>query len=575
MTDELLDPLDAEQREVATTFGVPVSVHAGAGTGKTRALTHRIAYGVREGHYSPARVMALTFTSRSAGELRGRLSALGVAEVTARTIHSAALSQIGYFWPTLTESTAPSVLSSKSRTLSDAALKLKISLDAATARDLAAEIEWRKVQQRSWDHYVQALDSGERSAPGRLSQAQSLALMQAYEKLKDERRQIDFEDVLVLCAGMLYDEPTVLDAVREQYRHFLVDEFQDLSPIQFELLRLWLGERQDLCVVGDPNQSIFSFAGASARFLLDFPRYFDNTVEIQLQHNYRSSPEIVETANALMRGREGSLRLIATAEEGPKPQLWIATDDRDEAVQVARDIALRVAAGIDPSTIAVLYRINAQSALLETALAEARVSYRVRGATSFFERPEVKQALMSLRGEAIATTATKRPLFQTVSDVLRSLGWTHTAPDSTGAVRERWESLNALAGLADSAPPGTTLREFTDQLKERAAMGHEVSVAAVTLATIHSAKGLEWDVVYVIGASEGLLPFGTSPRQENVDEERRLMYVALTRARRVLVVSHSKQGERLAREPSRFLSEIGTRTSGEPSRRVFGADRDD
>lgn len=559
--EALLEDLDPEQRDVATSLGGPVVVLAGAGTGKTRALTYRIGYGVATGEYSPARVMALTFTTRAAGELRSRLSALGAESVNVRTFHSAALAQLNFFWPQLSGQSAPQVLDSKARTIADAAARLKLVVDVATARDLAGLIEWRKVRMLGIADLATEFTLGRMSPPGRLGAEDTLALMEAYEELTAERKQVDFEDVLLLTAGMLADEPRIASQVREQYRHFLVDEYQDVSPVQQELLTLWLDERRDICVVGDASQTIYSFAGATSRFLLDFTSRYPDAQEFRLERNYRSDEPIVARANALMRGRPGALTLHAQRPGGAEPQIAGYPTDADEAAAVAEQISAAIASGVTPDGIAVLYRMNAQSEAVERALRARGIGYRVRGGVPFFERPEIRQAMMQLRAEALTDTGS-RPLFQAVSDVLWSLGWSTEAPDAPGAVRDRWESLNVFANLADAAPAGTTLTRFVEDLRRQAEHGTEPDLGAVTLATIHSAKGLEWDSVWLIGASEGLLPLSYASSLDAIDEERRLAYVAFTRARRQLSVSWAEQGSRGAQAPSRFLEESRIRTPG-------------
>ncbi|WP_166874195.1 ATP-dependent helicase [Salinibacterium sp. ZJ450] len=554
--ESLLAGLDDQQRVAAEALLGPVCMLAGAGTGKTRAITHRIAYGVATGVYSPKRVMALTFTSRAAGELRGRLRGLGAAGVSARTFHSAALSQLSYFWPQVIGGTLPRILDNKARLLAHAADGLKLKLDTATLRDAAAEIEWRKVSRITMAGYEKALAT--RTLPQALTPETAIDLQLAYEKLKDERRQIDFEDVLLATAGMIESEPRVAEEVREQYRFFVVDEFQDVSPLQYELLQLWLGDRTDLCVVGDASQTIYSFAGASSDYLLGFPgRYQDATV-VRLEQNYRSAPPIVDTANRLMRGRPGSLELVPSQARTKTADVAVRDHPNDmaEARAVAQSIAAQIAGGIPPESIAVLYRINVQAAAMETALSDVGVSYRLHGGTRFFDLPEVKRALMELRGYAVSGAV--GPLFKSVSDVLRSQGWTQSAPENRGATRDKWESLNAIMTLADAAAPGTSLSAFVDDLFERQSSQHEPTMSAVTLATMHSAKGLEWDSVYVIGVAEGLLPISFAKNFDSIDEERRLLYVGITRARRTLELSWAAQGQHRAglRQPSRFLAEL-------------------
>ena len=558
----LLEGLDPEQRVAAESLIGPVCLLAGAGTGKTRAITHRIAYGVATGVYNESKVMALTFTTRAAAELRGRLRRLGAGGVAARTFHAAALSQLAFFWPQVVGGTMPRILEGKARLLGQAAESLRIKVDTAALRDLAAEVEWRKVSGLSIDGYA----ASGRPAPGTLALDRVVALQRAYEDLKDARRQIDFEDVLLAAAGMIESEPRVAQQVREQYRFFVVDEYQDVSPLQERLLRLWLGDREDVCVVGDASQTIYSFAGASPEFLLGFPRRFPDATVVRLERNYRSTPAIVATANRLMRDRPGALTLTsATADAaggggargaGPTPTIDAFRSDAAEATEVATRIADLVARGARPQDIAVLYRINVQSVALAAALDDAGVAHQLRGGTRFFDLPEIKQAIMMLKGAAIAKT--QEQLFKTVSDVLRSLGWTQAAPESGGAIRSRWESLNTLMLLAEDQPAGTGLGDFVDELLERSAGQHDPTRAAVTLSTLHSAKGLEWDTVFLVGLQEGLVPIGYATSAAAIDEERRLFYVGLTRARKGLHLSWSASGGQRSGENarSRFLAEL-------------------
>jgi DNA helicase-2/ATP-dependent DNA helicase PcrA len=545
----LLDGLDDQQRVAAEALLGPVCLLAGAGTGKTRAITHRIAYGVASGVYPPGRVMALTFTARAAGELRSRLRVLGAEGVAARTFHASALSQLNFFWPQVIGGTMPRLLDSKARLLAHAADTVRLKLDTATLRDAAAEIEWRKTSRLTVAEYA----SRTRPLPPSLSVEKMVDLQDAYERLKDERRQIDFEDVLLAAAGMIEAEPRVAQQVREQYRFFVVDEYQDVSPLQHDLLRLWLGPRTDVCVVGDVSQTIYTFAGASPDYLLGFPGEFEDAVVLRLEQNYRSTPAIVTTANRLMRGRPGALDLVSvTGVAGPEPSVTAYASDAVEAAAVASSIAAEIADGTPPESIAILFRINVQSQALESALADVGVPYQVRGATRFFDLREIKEALMLLRGAVVGSTP--GPLVRTVSDVL---GWSPTAPEVRGAVRDRWESLGALVRLAEEAPDGTSLRQFVDTLFERQQSQHDPTMSAVTLATIHSAKGLEWDSVYLVGLAEGLLPITYAKDASAVDEERRLFYVGITRARKRLALSWAGGGSaRTQRQPSRFLNDL-------------------
>ncbi|WP_312171544.1 ATP-dependent helicase, partial [Microbacterium sp.] len=376
-----LEALDERQREAASVLRGPVAVLAGAGTGKTRVITHRIAHGVDTGAYSPSRVMAVTFTAKAAGELRGRLRALGVEGVAARTFHAAALAQLNFFWPTLAGSPAPSIIDNKVRMLGQAADAMRMRPSTATLRDIASEIEWRKVSMLSIDQHA-ALG---RTVTG-IDQAQLVELQQRYEALKDERHQLDFEDVLLACAGMLEAEPRVAASVHEQYRHFTVDEFQDVSPLQNRLLELWLGDRRDICVVGDASQTIYSFAGAEQRFLLEFERRHPDATVVRLETNYRSQAPILEAANALMHDRPGALELVPAREtfNAEAPTVTAYDSEHDEAAGIAAAVSARIEAGASPADMAVLYRAHAQSAVLQQALAAEGIATSVLGGTRFF-----------------------------------------------------------------------------------------------------------------------------------------------------------------------------------------------
>lgn len=561
MSDRALQGLDERQLEAVTTLRGPLVVLAGAGTGKTRVITHRIAHGVDTGAYSPGRVMAVTFTAKAAGEMRGRLRALGVEGVAARTFHAAALAQLNYFWPTVAGDTAPGIVDNKVRLLAHAADGMGLEPDTATLRDVASEIEWRKVTMRSIDQYAAVRPNG----VGRLEVTQVAELQRAYEKLKDQRRQLDFEDVLLACAGMLEAEPHVAASVHEQYRHFTVDEFQDVSPLQHRLLELWRGDRRDICVVGDASQTIYSFAGADARFLLEFASTHEDARVVRLETNHRSDAAIVAVANELMRGRPGALELTAAAvrpsvdgagELTQPPTVTAYEDDVAEARGVAAQVAARIGAGIDPRSIAILYRAHSQSAELVRALADHGIAATVLGGKRFFDVPEVRQAVMALRGASVAPLDSG--FIDAVRDVLRSLGLTDEPPQAGGSLRDAWEARAAILRLAEESPDGTTLRGFTDELQARAKAQHEPAMRTVTLATLHAAKGLEWEHVHLLGVAEGLLPISYATTFEQVDEERRLAYVGITRAARELSLSWSR-GMR-ERQPSRFLREIGTGT---------------
>jgi DNA helicase-2/ATP-dependent DNA helicase PcrA len=571
--DDLLAALDPEQREVALACRGPVCVLAGAGTGKTRAITHRIAYAVATGVANPGHVLALTFTVRAAGELRGRLRALGggAESVRAATFHSAALRQLSYFWPKVIGGRAPKLVESKLPMLREAARDLGLSVAGGALAEAVTEIEWAKVCQTHPDSYVFAAAEAGRAPSAGLEEVGRL--YQAYEALRRDRQLIDFESVLELTAAIVLTEPAVAREVHAAFRYFTVDEFQDVNPLQKLLLDAWLGGREELCVVGDPQQTIYSFTGATSEYLRGFSVDFPGASVVRLVRDYRSTPQVVAAANRLTAGGLGRLapaessgELVAQRPAGPDPAVARYPDEEAEAAGVAAAAAGLISQRVPPNEIAILLRINAHMERFERALADAKVPYVVRGAERFYDRPEVRQALVLIRGAARAdgagTDASGAPgeLPAAVRHVLASAGLTSVPPAARGAVRERWESLAAIAGLADdlaAARPAATLAEFAAELSEREDTGHAPVAAAVTLATMHAAKGLEWDAVLIPGLVEGIMPIVHARTAEAIEEERRLLYVAVTRARVRLALSWAPArtpGAEASRQRSRFLA---------------------
>ena len=565
----LLEALDPDQREVAEHLEGPLCVLAGAGTGKTRAITYRIAHGVATGAYQATQVLAVTFTARAAGEMRSRLADLGVPGVQARTFHAAALRQLTYFWPTAIGGRRPDIQVQKAPLVGAAARRLGLPTDRATVRDLAAEIEWAKVTMTLPEDYAQvAIAAGRAGVAGQeaATVAQVLAL---YEEAKSERGVIDFEDVLLLTIGILLDRDDIASQVRGQYKHFVVDEYQDVSPLQQRLLDLWLGHRRQLCVVGDVSQTIYSFTGATPAFLTGFTTRYEGARTVRLSRDYRSTPQVVSLANqVLSRSRRGgggphlpagAVELVAQRPSGPAVRFTTYDDDTAEAAGAVAQVRRLQAAGVPLSEIAILYRTNSQSEVFEQALAGAQIGYLVRGGERFFEREEVKRAMAVILGAARTEKATLTgDLGLDVRTVLSREGWSEEPPAPRGAVRERWDALNALVALADEMAQnrGADLDALHTELRERADAQNAPTVEGVTLSSLHAAKGLEWDAVILAGVCEGLLPISLAEGQAAIEEERRLLYVGVTRAREHLVISYARArnaGGRAARKPSRFL----------------------
>ncbi len=557
----MLAGLDEGQRAAVLAPPGPVCVLAGAGTGKTRTITHRIAHLVATGSYHGEEILAVTFTTRAAGEMRLRLRTLGIGGVQARTFHSAALRQLRFFWPRAVGGEAWPVLEHKVRLVAGAARRAGAGTDTPTVRDLAGEIEWAKACLIAPEDYVAAVAAARRDPP--LAAELVAAVYQGYESVKNEAGQLDFDDLLLHTCAILENDEDAARTFRARYRCFVVDEYQDVTPVQQRMLEAWLGGRDELTVVGDANQTIYSFAGASPRYLLTFQRRYPHAAVLRLQRDYRSTPQVVTLANRVIAGATGqnsSLRLTLTAvlPDGPAASFDEYPDEPAEAAAVARRTADLIAGGLPASSIAVLYRINAQSERYEHALSEAAVPYVVRGGERFFARAEVRAAMAALR------TAARResgpgPLVPAVRAVLGPLGLTATPPPA-GALRDRWDGLVALVSVAEellALDPDADIAALVAELNQRAESQHAPAVEGVTLASLHAAKGLEWEAVFLVGLTDGTLPIQHADSPEAIEEERRLLYVGITRARTRLAMSWSlarHDGGRATRRRSRFLA---------------------
>ena len=578
VAERVLAGLDPEQRAAAEAVSGPVCILAGAGTGKTRAITHRIAYAVATGTVPADAVLAVTFTARAAGELRTRLRSLGAGGVQARTFHAAALRQLSYFAPQILGGPMPEVASNPIRWVSQAANRLRLRTDKAELRDLAGEIDWAKSSLVAPGEYPAAAAKAHRGIS--LTAERVAEVYAGYEDAKRRNNEIDFSDLLLIMALALEEIPDVARAIRTRYRYFVIDEYQDVSPIQQRLLDAWLGGRDDVCVVGDANQTIYSFAGARPSYLLDFAERYPEATVVRLERDYRSTPQIVDLANRLISGAsEGPaahLRLVGQRPDGPHPSFAEYDDEVAEAESVAAAAKRLIAAGTPASEVAVLFRINAQSEVYEQALAEAGIPYVLRGGEKFFDRAEVRQALVLLRGAARADDGSVS-LPESVAEVLSSLGWNAEHPPPGGAARERWESLAALVNLAEqfvAEIPTARLDEFNADLEQRAASQHAPTVQGVTLASLHSAKGLEWDAVFLVGLTDQTLPIQHASTPEQLAEERRLFYVGITRARQRLMLSWAlarHPGQARRRRPSRFLDGLRPGTSERAAGRAGGS----
>ncbi|MDK4230705.1 ATP-dependent DNA helicase UvrD2 [Corynebacterium tuberculostearicum] len=567
MTKPDLSLLDEDQLRAATAPRGPVCILAGAGTGKTRTITYRIANLVDQGFVSPQRVLAVTFTARAAGEMRDRLRTMGVAGVQAQTFHAAARRQLKYFWPQVAGDLPWQLLDNKFPLVARAVRSVGLDNSKDMIRDVLAEIEWAKSALVSAEDYESVIANTDRSAPA--DPAKVAEAFRRYEQAKatPDMMHLDFDDLLMHIAGAIENVPAIAETFREQYRTFVVDEYQDVTPLQQRVLNAWLGERDDLTVVGDANQTIYSFNGASPDYLLNFSRTYPDGTVVKLQRDYRSTPQVTDLANRVIGKATGRaagtrLELQGMREPGPEPTFKAYESEEIEAQEVAGQVLTLLDQGVPASEIAILYRINAQSEQFEQALADAGVVYQVRGGEGFFRRPEILEAIRVL----IAATR-REDLPDDPVAIARAafveLGLSSTEPQGAQA-RERWQSLNALVGLIEKiveSTPGIDLNGVLGELRRRSTDKQAPAMEGVTLATVHAAKGLEWDAVFLVGLTEKLMPINHAIKagDEQVEEERRLFYVGITRAREHLALSWAlakTTGSRASRERTRFLDGI-------------------
>ncbi|MCT1451871.1 MULTISPECIES: ATP-dependent DNA helicase UvrD2 [unclassified Corynebacterium] len=562
-----LDQLDEDQRVAATAPRGPVCILAGAGTGKTRTITYRIAHLIDQGFVVPQKVLAVTFTSRAAGEMRDRLRTMGIGGVQARTFHAAALRQLRYFWPQVAGDLPWTLIDNKFPLVARATRTVGLEPDKELVRDLLGEIEWAKASLITPEGYAGAIENSHREPPAAAEKV--AAVYKRYEEAKTspEGMALDFDDLLLHVAGALENAPAVAEEFRNQYQTFVVDEYQDVTPLQQRVLEGWLGQRDDLTVVGDANQTIYSFTGATPDYLLNFSRTYPHGTVVKLQRDYRSTPEVTDLANTVISkatGREAGTRLELQGmrDPGPEPTFASYPDEPSEARDVAAQIKKLIAAGTPAREIAVLYRINAQSAVFEQALSDAGVVYQVRGGEGFFTRPEIREAINVLVSATRRNDLPDDPV-AVAKAAFAPLGLSATEPEGARQ-RERWQTLNALVELiADIVRTGeaTDLPGVLGSLRQRAEAKQPPAVDGVTLASLHAAKGLEWDAVFLAGLVEKTLPISHAIKagDDQIEEERRLFYVGITRAREHLHLSWSlarQEGGRASRERSRFLDGI-------------------
>ena len=551
--ESVLSGLNDAQREAATALRGPVAILAGAGTGKTTTITHRIACQVRGGAFEPSQILAVTFTDKAAGELRTRLAALGVEGVEARTFHSAALSQLSRLWTAHTGEPLPQILDHKAPVISSLANALPPPHKFLPRRELAGEIEWAKNRMIPPERYLGALGDHEPPIPADLMHR----IYDGYERRKASMGRLDFEDMLGLALRLFDEHPEAAEHVRSRFAAFTVDEYQDVNPLQAGLLERWLGDRDDLCVVGDDYQTIYAFTGASPSHLLGFTTRYPHATVVRLEENYRSTPEVLELANRLAT-RLGGFRktLRATRPSGPPPLARGQADEDAEVGAIVKAVrSLHGKEGVPLEEIAVLYRINARSEPFEEAFAAAAIPYQVRDG-AFLRRPGPRSVLQRLKrvGGSVA---------EAVVAITDELGYDPEAtPDAEEEVT-RQSDLGRMRSLAvefERAHPEGDAAAFGAELAER--FSTERVGRGVNLLTYHRAKGLEFDAVFLPRLLDGELPFRSGRAKADPEEERRLLYVGITRARTYLFLTWPSAGRA---QPSPFLDEMEL-VSSAPSR---------
>jgi len=574
--DRLLDDLDPEQREAVVATSGPVGIMAGAGTGKTRVISRRTAYAIATGIVPPDQALVVTFTDKAAGEMVERLRTLGLRGVTARTFHAHALSQLRHFWPARHDGQPlPQLLDSKIPILGRLARQLPGHYRFTPAKDLADEIEWaksRRIAPRDYERAV-ARETPEREPPIPLDLF--VRTFEGYERAKTRAGRIDFDDLLVETVSLLEDDATAADTVRRRKRWFSVDEYQDTNPLQQRLLELWLGDRPDVCVVGDVDQTIYTFTGATSDYLTTFAERHAGARILDLTRNYRSTPEVLELANRLIAADGRSKRLTASRDGGPEPAISRHASADAEMDAVVGRIGGLIRDGVAPREIAVLVRMNAQIEPIEAALTRAGVAYQVRG-VRFYDRAEVKAGIAAVRRPGL--DAQGRPLAAAIRRRwIDEVGFEEDGVDSSagGEARERQSALETLLAIVTSVVevhPNADVRSVLDELDRRAAHEREGGADGVNLLTYHRAKGLEWDAVFLPMLEEGSLPIRQALDDDSaLAEERRLLYVGITRARVHLSLSWAERREARGREgrrqPSRFLLDLRGRRPAAAGRR--------
>jgi len=565
--DALLNGLDPTQLDAVTSTDNPLAILAGAGSGKTRVLTRRIAHRVATGDIDPQRTLSVTFTRKAASELRTRLRALGLRDgITTGTFHSLAYAQLHERWAEK-GMRPPDMLDRKFAMI---AKLLGRRANTSMITDTLHELEWITARNLPLERYAREIDRLDRKPP--LPVADLIQTAKRYAEEKRRQRVIDFDDLLSLAIRDIESDDDYAAVVRWRHRHVFVDEFQDVNPLQFRLLKAWIGPEPDLCAVGDPNQAIYGWNGADSWYLRKFTQHFPNAGVIKLGHNYRSTPEIVAAGHSVLpKPDRAEDPPVTDRPSGIEPAITVCEDDASEAITVARAVRDHAGPGISWSQQAVLVRTNAQVTLIASAFERAQIPHRVRGRSSLIDQPEIKALLRLLRDS-------QGELSSVIPDLRAAIGETAAEEEGaeTAAEGERQRNREAVLQLVvdhASSFPTANGHDFANWLRASAAReGLDVGANAVDVLTFHAAKGLEWDIVHLAGIESGYVPIAQANGPAALSEERRLLHVGLTRARdKVLITWAGKRtfGERVAkRQRSPYLDHVDGTDLAEPVLRL-------
>jgi DNA helicase-2/ATP-dependent DNA helicase PcrA len=635
---DLLASLNPVQRQAVLHGDGPLLILAGAGSGKTRTLTHRVAHLIGERGVEPWRILAVTFTNKAAAEMRERLERLLGSERLpwVSTFHAACVRILRREIEALGFTKDFTIYDDRDteRLVKDVLADLRIPEAVLTPRRAGALIDGAKNKGITAAEYTRRAEQHEHMAP----------VYRRYQELLARANAVDFGDLLLLTTQLFTAHPDVLDRYRNRFRHVLVDEYQDTNAVQYRLTNLLASQHRNLCVVGDDDQSIYRWRGAEIANILDFERDYPDVTTIRLEQNYRSTGTILAAAGAVVacNARRKGKTLWTDNPRGDKVAVAPLPDDLEEARFVAREIERALAGPWARRDVAVLYRTNAQSRAVEEALVRHRIPYVMIGGVKFFARAEVKDILAYLRvlvnpadslstrriintparglgpgtlerlaaldeeaggllaacalalerellkpqqGERVRAFAAmmhgfrarlaELPYPQLTARLIEESGYgPMLREDGSAEARERLQNLDELLkGMEESAAMGRSLQEYLEQVALVSDIdAWDGGADRVTLMTLHSAKGLEFPMVFIVGMEEGLFPHARVD-DADIEEERRLCYVGMTRAMKRLVLTHAMRrrvyGDVQMNPRSRFLDEIPAElveTMGEPAR---------